>query len=65
MEKKMQYQKIQDDIWHIPGENKGFFSLCGTNVFIIGEGPIRSMIDAGEYKNLKYLSNLRKFLSDQ
>ena len=51
---------------HIPGENPGPFTLCGTNCFILGKGKTRSMVEAGDYpeKNTKFLENLTKYLKD-
>lgn len=49
----------------IPGENPGQFSLCGTNVFLIGhkDSNERIMIDAGDIsaKNGAFLQNLETY----
>lgn len=39
--------------------------LAGTNVYMIGTGNKRFMIDACIKNNLKYLENIRNFVTDQ
>jgi hypothetical protein len=48
----------------VPGENKGILTLCGTNIFVVGSGKNRLLVDAGEPRNLKFIKNMRKFLND-
>ena len=63
---KMAFQYLRDYIVLIPGENPGQFSLCGTNVFVVGSKDTneRIMIDAGDVskKNKTYLKNLEAYL---
>ena len=42
-------------------------TLSGTNVFVIGEGPLRVMIDTADLPeyNVKFLENLRILMADQ
>ena len=51
---------------HIPGENPGQASLCGTNVFLVGNENSRErvMIDAGDVsaKNALFLENIIAYL---
>ncbi len=64
--KRIFYQRLRDFIFHIPGENPSQFTLCGTNCFVVGRGPNRIMIEAGDYpeRNGLFLENFRKFLVD-
>jgi endoribonuclease LACTB2 len=64
--KRLFYQKLRDFIYHIPGENPSQFTLCGTNCFVVGRGPKRVMIEAGDYpeRNTLFLENFGRFLTD-
>jgi hypothetical protein len=50
MNKKYAFRFLRHHIVHIPGENPSQASLCGTNVFLIGDSRTneRIMIDAGD-----------------
>ncbi|CDW74286.1 metallo-beta-lactamase domain protein [Stylonychia lemnae] len=56
---------MTQNVWLIPGENPGDGFLCGTNVYIVGQGQKRFLIDACHRNNLKFLDNIRVFLRDQ
>ena len=48
----------------IPGENPEFGTLCGTNMYAIGTGKERYMIDACSMNQQKFLSNVKTFCED-
>ena len=51
----------------IPGDNPSPFTLAGTNSFIIGTGPERVMLEAGDYPencNSQFTENFDHFLHD-
>lgn len=48
----------------IPGENPDFGMLCGTNVYAIGTGEKRYLIDACVNNHQKFIDNVSKFLDD-
>jgi len=62
------YNYLRDYIIHIPGENPGPTSLCGTNCFLLGhrETKERIMIDTGDLstRNGRFLANLTQYLED-
>jgi glyoxylase-like metal-dependent hydrolase (beta-lactamase superfamily II) len=64
--KRLFYQKLRDLIYHIPGDNPGQFTLCGTNCFVVGQGKNRVMIESGDYpeRNQLFLENFNKFMDD-
>mmetsp|Transcript_23788 Transcript_23788/g.23484 ORF Transcript_23788/g.23484 Transcript_23788/m.23484 type:complete len:158 (-) Transcript_23788:401-874(-) len=39
--------------------------MCGTNVFILGQGKKRIMIDAGSRNYWKFIRNLKSFVTSQ
>jgi len=59
------YIILSPSITLIPGGNPGLFTLQGTNVFIVGKGKRRVMIDAGDIRSASNeLVALRNFLND-
>mmetsp|Transcript_24502 Transcript_24502/g.38004 ORF Transcript_24502/g.38004 Transcript_24502/m.38004 type:complete len:129 (-) Transcript_24502:844-1230(-) len=48
----------------IPGMNPDIGMLCGTNVYAIGTGKKRFLVDAGERDVEKFLENVEKFVTD-
>jgi len=61
-EKDFKFRQITESVWLIPGENAGPGFLCGTNVYIIGKGKQRFMIDACTKNNLEFLGNIEAFM---
>ena len=49
-------------IYMIPGENPDFGMMCGSNVFAIGTGTARYMIDACVKDHAKFLRNVKAFV---
>ena len=49
----------------VPGMNPDVGMLCGTNVYAIGTGKKRYLVDAGEKDIPRFLSNLKQFVTDQ
>lgn len=41
------------------------FTLCGTNCYILGRGPVRTIVDPGDLpeNNKEFLTHLTDFLS--
>ena len=64
--KGKQYLKLNDQgsVHMIPGMNPDVGMLCGTNVYVIGTGKKRYLIDAGEKDVPKFISNIKKFVAD-
>ena len=48
----------------IPGENPEYGTLCGTNMYAIGRGKKRFMIDACSSDRWEFLDNVRNFMKD-
>jgi len=46
-------------VWRFLGCNPGSYTLTGTNTYLVGNGPDRILIDAGE-GHADYLINLRE-----
>ena len=44
--------------------NPNQFSLCGTNCFILGRGPIKTIVDPGDFpeRNEEFLNRLGAYL---
>jgi glyoxylase-like metal-dependent hydrolase (beta-lactamase superfamily II) len=52
-------------IYFIPGCNPEYGTLCGTNMFAIGKGKKRYMIDACQSDQWEFLENVKAFMKDQ
>ena len=48
----------------IPGENPNYGMLFGSNIFAIGVGKKRFLIDACQINSGKFLSNVEAYVSD-
>ncbi|TNV77656.1 hypothetical protein FGO68_gene2333 [Halteria grandinella] len=57
--------QLSKQVWLIPGENPGQGYLCGTNVYVVGSGKSRVMIDACTKNVLKFLANIKEFCQTQ
>jgi len=53
-------------VFIVPGENPNDATLSGTNHFVIGTGPKRTMIDCGDKPELngKFIENLGIFMEE-
>ena len=64
---KKHFRFLRPFITHIPGENPSQASLCGSNVFLIGNDstPERIMIDAGDVsaRNQGFIANLKEYFA--
>ena len=58
------YLKLNDtgSICMIPGENPDVGMLCGTNVYAIGTGEKRYLIDACVNNHKKFIDNIKSFM---
>ena len=56
------YVQLDDGIFLIPGLNPDQGVLCGTNVYAIGKGNKRFLIDACKKDHQPFLDNLKAFL---
>ncbi len=67
MLKGQNYLKLnkQGSIYLIPGENPDVGMLCGTNVYAIGRGKKKYIIDACQGDHQPFLDNMEKFLIEQ
>ena len=45
-------------------KNPGAFTLCGTNCFVVGRGPLKTLIDPGDFpeRNQEFISNFTDYL---
>ena len=61
------YLKMNEEgsVHLIPGENPEFGTLYGTNMFALGTGKKRFMIDACGGNQSSFLENVKKFCVDQ
>ena len=57
-------QQISNRIWFISACNPDYFTLCGTNIFLVGAGKNKTMIDCGHPGNLQFQANLKNFLTE-
>ena len=59
------WQRLTDFASQIHVRNPSMFTLCGTNCFVIGRGPVRTLIDPGDFSeyNQEFLANLGNYLS--
>lgn len=58
------WKRLSPHVLQVPGFNPGANSLSGTNIFIIGSGKQRLMIDTGEFpeKNQESMLNIQDLL---
>ena len=65
-EDRIYYMQLRYNIFFLPGENPNSATLRGTNVYIIGTGKKRTMLDAADLygKNAEFMENLRLFMKD-
>jgi hypothetical protein len=58
------YLKLNEtgSICMIPGENPDVGMLCGTNVYAIGTGQKRYLVDACVNNHKKFIDNIKSFL---
>ena len=49
---------LTDFVSHIQVTNPSQFTLCGTNCFILGRGPVKTLVDPGDFpeRNQEFLS---------
>ena len=43
------WQRLADFVTHIHVKNPSQFTLCGTNCFLIGCGPTKTLVDPGDF----------------
>lgn len=61
------YLKLNESgsICMIPGENPDVGMLCGTNVYAIGTGEKRFLVDACVNNHKKFIDNVNSFLDQE
>ena len=68
MQSKPNFRLLRPFLAHIAGENPSYASLCGSNVYVVGEqsSSERIMIDAGDLpsRNASFLQNLKAYLDN-
>ena len=58
------WQMLTDYICQIHVDNPSSFTLCGTNTYVIGRGPVRTLVDPGDFpeSNAAFMENFNNFL---
>ena len=59
------FVKLDEGVFLIPGLNPDFGVLCGTNVFAIGKGKERYLVDACKKDHGLFLDNLKAFMKEE
>jgi endoribonuclease LACTB2 len=57
--------KLTPSVIRILGCNPGKMTLQGTNCYLIGTGPKRLLLDAGDAKVPEFVKNLQSVLTDE
>ena len=58
------WQRLTDFAVQIHCKNPSPYTLCGTNCFVIGRGPIKTLVDPGDFpeRNQEFLANFGDYL---
>ena len=60
------WQRLTDFATQIHVKNPGLFTLSGTNCYVIGRGPIKTLIDPGDFpeRNQEFMENFNDYLDN-